>query len=116
VFRFEGLEIYNDSIEYIDKVYRIADGRFPLHEKYILTQQAIRAVNSIALNIAEGSSRGNKDFNRFLGIAIGSLFETVTCFKIALKRKYITEEKYKEIYDEAEKLAKKINSFRKTLQ
>ena len=97
-------------------VYRIVNGRFPSHEKYILVQQAIRAANSIALNIAEGSSRGDKDFNRFLGMAIGSLFELITCFKIALNRKYINDEKYKEMYEELKRLARKINSFRKTLK
>ena len=115
MFRFEGLDIYKIAIEYIDDLYKNVDGRFPPKEKFILTQQTIRAANSIALNIAEGSSRTNKDFNRFLGMSIGSLFEAVTCLQIAQRRNYVPLEKYQDLYDKSELLAKKINSFRKTL-
>ena len=52
---------------------------FPKEEKYGLTSQMCRAAVSIPSNIAEGCSRGSdKDFTRFLGIALGSLFELET--------------------------------------
>ncbi len=89
---------------------------FPEHEKFSLTSQMIRAANSISLNIAEGAGRDtNLDFNRFLGIAVGSAFEVVSASFIALRQGYVTEQAQQDLYRKAEKLAKGINSFRQTL-
>src|SRR5882672_6528947 len=91
-FRFEDLEIFHLALEFATKAYT-ATKRFPTEEKFDLTSQARRAVNSIALNIAEGSGRGTKrDFSHFLDIAVGSTFEVVTCFFLAKKHGYISEQ------------------------
>ena len=46
--------------------------KFPTEEKYGLISQLNRAVVSVPSNIAEGAGRNsNKDFVRFLSIAIG---------------------------------------------
>ena len=51
----------------------------PKEEKYGLQSQITRAVISIPSNIAEGSCRfSNKEFKRFLEIALGSSFELET--------------------------------------
>jgi four helix bundle protein len=76
----------------------------------------MRAANSISLNIAEGSGRDTPtDFNRFLGMAIGSTFEVASGLSLARDRTYIDEQTRKTLYDQAEHLARAINSFRKTL-
>ncbi|MCK0156619.1 four helix bundle protein [Cellulophaga sp. F20128] len=52
---------------------------FPDSEKYGLTNQLRRASVSVPSNISESCSRkSNKDFGRFLEIAIGSLYEIET--------------------------------------
>ena len=52
---------------------------FPSDEKFGLVSQMRRSSVSIASNIAEGSGRGtDKDFSRFLNIALGSAFELET--------------------------------------
>ena len=76
-FRFETLEIWQMAKEYATRVYAIT-AKFPRHEDYGLKSQLNRAVNSIALNIAEGTAKNsNKAFDYHLEIALGSIFEVV---------------------------------------
>ncbi|MBM4125007.1 MAG: four helix bundle protein [Nitrospira sp.] len=114
-FRFESLDIWHLANEYARKVYG-ATAKFPRHEDYGLKSQMNRAVNSISLNIAEGSAKGsNKAFDYHLEVAIGSTFEVVAASFRALDSDYVTKEEHKTLYDEGQKLAKSINAFRNTL-
>jgi four helix bundle protein len=54
-FKFEKLEVWRLSLDYIDIVYKIST-HLPRSEEYNLKSQLIRAATSIALNIAEGST------------------------------------------------------------
>jgi hypothetical protein len=57
---------------------------FPASERYELTSHIKRAAVSIASNISEGAGRNtDKEFNHFLGIAIGSANEVYTQIMIA---------------------------------
>jgi len=115
-FRFESLDIWHMARAYATKVYKMT-ARFPRKEDYGLTSQLSRAVNSISLNIAEGSGkRSNKSFDYHLDIAVGSTFEVVGASFLALDRGYITEQKHQVLYDEGERLGKSINAFRHTLR
>ena len=114
-FRFEELEIFHLAVDFAAKAYT-STKKFPGEEKFDLTSQARRAANSIALNIAEGSGRGTKrDFSHFLDIAVGSTFEVITCFFLAKKHGYISEQDLQDIKREGEMLSKKIYSFKKAL-
>ena len=114
-FRFETLDIWHMAKDYASKVYAVA-GKFPRHEDYGLKSQMNKAVNSISLNIAEGSAKSsNKAFDYHLEISVGSTFEVVGASFLALERRYITEQEQKDLYNEGERLAKSINAFRNTL-
>jgi len=114
-FRFESLDIWHMAVAYATQVYAIT-AKFPRHEDYGLRSQMNRAVNSISLNIAEGSAkRSNKAFDYHLEISVGSTFEVVGASFLALQRDYITKEEQKGLYNEGERLAKAINAFRNTL-
>ena len=114
-FRFEGLEIWHLAMAYTEGIYAIT-ARFPPAERYGLVTQLNRAVNSVALNIAEGSGQStSRQFNYYLGIAVGSAFEVVAGLFLAQDRDYIDEATRQQLYDDGEKLARKINAFRKTL-
>lgn len=52
-FDFESLQLYKKSLDYVDFVYDLTT-QFPKDDRFELTSQFIRAVNSITLNIAEG--------------------------------------------------------------
>ena len=114
-FRFEGLEIWHKARAYATKVYAVT-AKFPRHEDYGLRSQMNRAVNSVGLNIAEGSAKStHKAFDYHLEIAVGSTFEVASASFLALDRGYITEQEQKELYEDGERLGKSINAFRNTL-
>jgi len=66
---------------------------FPSSEQFGLTAQIRSASCSIGANIAEGCGRGsNKDFLRFLHIAIGSAFEVENHILLAERIGYLDEQ------------------------
>ena len=72
MYSFEKLEVWKLSIDLAFKIYDQTKG-FPLEEKYGITTQIRRAISSVAVNIAEGSSRlRNKDRAHFFQIAFSS--------------------------------------------
>ena len=80
-FNFENLEVYNDAVDYANRVYAISK-KFPKDEIFGITNQIRRASVSIPVNIAEGSSRRKKEFIRFLNISFGSSYECVPLLQI----------------------------------
>lgn len=109
-FRFEKLTVWNNARIFVVKIYKVTS-TFPRDEKFGLTDQIRRAAVSIALNIAEGSSRkSDKEFTRFLRTSLGSLEEVVTGLYIALDLKYLTQDKFNNLYQDLNILASKINA------
>ncbi len=68
MFKFEELHVYQDSLDFVDKVYLITS-KWPKEEIFSLISQFKRAAISISLNIAEGTGRTTKDFRHFLDTA-----------------------------------------------
>ncbi len=114
-FSFEDLIVYQKSLDFVDFVYNVCES-LPKEEIYRLSSQYIRAANSIALNISEGSGNTDAQFNRYLQIALDSTRECVVCSTIATRRNYIS----KEIDDDARvklaELSKMITSLQKYLK
>jgi len=72
-YKFEQLDVWERALDYIDQIHEIAD-RLPKHERYNLSEQMTRAANSIALNVAEGSTGlSDAEQDRFLRIALRSV-------------------------------------------
>ncbi|HEU5289814.1 MAG TPA: four helix bundle protein [Cyclobacteriaceae bacterium] len=114
-FKFEKLEVWKDSIELTGLVHNVSL-KFPKEELYVLTAQIKRSADSVSLNIAEGSTgQSNPEFSKFLGYAIRSGIEVVGCLYIAKKRRIISDEDFKTIYDLADNLVKRIQALRKKL-
>lgn len=114
--RFKDLEIWKLSRQFCSQIY-VTTANFPDDEKFGLTNQLRRACVSIPSNIAEGCSRSsNKDFSRFLEIAIGSIYEIETQLLIAFDLGYVNQLKLDELIHDLETIVKMISKFRSTLQ
>ena len=75
---YQKLTVWQEAKDLCLKVYTLSES-FPETEKFGLTSQIKRSVVSIPSNIAEGAGRNtDKDFIRFIAIALGSLFELET--------------------------------------
>lgn len=113
--RFKELEIWKRSRLFCSKIYTITSN-FPESEKFGLTNQLRRASVSIPSNIAEGSSRNsNKDFARFLQIALGSAYEIETQLLIAQDLNFIKDSELECVISEIQEIIKMISKFKSTL-
>lgn len=114
--RFKELGIWKKSRLFCTEIYN-ETASFPQEEKFGLTNQLRRALVSIPSNIAEGSSRNsNKDFARFLEIAIGSAYEVETQLLIAGDLGFLNQEKVTELTNSLEEIVKMTSKFRSTLK
>jgi four helix bundle protein len=114
-FKFEKLIIWQNAMDFGEVIFKTSK-KFPNSELYNLTSQINRAVDSIALNISEGSiEQSNPEFRRFLGYAIRSLAEVVTCLCKAKRREYISENDFNEYYSMSFSLMNMMIGFRNKL-
>ncbi|SHI52777.1 four helix bundle protein [Algibacter luteus] len=114
--RFKELEIWKRSRVFSSEIYSLTS-KFPESEKFGLTNQLRRASVSIPSNIAEGSSRlSEKDFARFLQIALGSCYEIETQLLISSDLKFIDNTELNNALNEIEQIIKMISKFKSTLK
>jgi four helix bundle protein len=75
---FREIKIWQEALVMVKEVYEFSS-KLPKEEKFGITSQINRSAVSIPSNIAEGSGRTtNKEFVRFLEIAISSSYELET--------------------------------------
>lgn len=113
---FKKLKIWQESMSLCRQIFNVTNS-FPKSELYSLTSQINRSSVSVSSNIAEGSSRSsNKDFKRFLEIALGSLYELQTQIILSEYKSYINKSKLEELELKIEELQKMISGFQKILK
>jgi four helix bundle protein len=114
-FSFEELRVWQKAVKLSKFIFEVST-QFPKEETFILKSQIQRAADSVALNIAEGSTgQTKKEFQRFLGIAIRSGVEVITCLYLAKSREIISDENFSKAYSNTEELIKQIQALRKSL-
>ncbi|KIA88004.1 four helix bundle protein [Kaistella jeonii] len=114
-FKFEKLIIWQKAMDFGEEIQSLSDN-FPKKEIYNLSSQVSRAVDSIALNISEGSIlQSPAEFRKFLGYSIRSLAEVVTCLYKAKRRDYLDEEKFNKLYKDSFDLMNQMIAFRNQL-
>ena len=115
-FKFENLKVWQRAVDLTYEIHLLIK-TFPDEEKYALSSQIKRAADSIALDIAEGSTgQSNKEFSRFLGIALRSGIEVVACLHLGKRREIIKQKDFDGLYAELEEIIKMIQGLRKSLK
>ncbi len=115
-FKFEKIVVWQKAMDLGERLNELVE-RFPEKEKFNLSSQMLRAVDSVALNISEGSiGQSNLEFKRFMGYAIRSLAETVTCLHKANRRKYINENEFNAVYSDSFNLMNIMAAFRRNIK
>ena len=96
---YQDLIAWQKAVDLVEDVYRVTRA-FPRDELYGLTSQMRRAAVAVPSNIAEGQGRRTRgEFQQFLGIAKGSLFELDTQALIAARLQYISPDRAKSLRD-----------------
>ena len=89
---FKRLIVWQKSMNLVDLAYDLI-ANLPSSERFNLIDQIRRCAVSIPSNIAEGSGkRTNKDFARYLSIALGSAYELETQLIICKRRGFGNKE------------------------
>lgn len=115
-FKFEKLIIWQLAMDFGEEINIIANS-FPQTERYNLSSQILRAVDSIALNISEGSVEQTIPvFKRFLNYSIRSIAEVVTCLHKAIRRNYITQIQFDVLYAKSFELMNRTLAFKTQLK
>ena len=113
---YKDLQIYHLSYDFTLQVYKITE-KFPDFEHKNISQQIRRAVVSIPLNIAEGSSRrSNREFLQFLTYGFGSAKEVEVLLNLAKDLNYISEKKFNQMFENLNKVMAKMFLFMRDLE
>lgn len=94
---YQDLIVWQKAYDFGLQIYKLTRN-FPKSEQFGMISQLRRSSTSIAVNIAEGSSRqSQKEFRQFVSIARGSLSEVETWILFSRDLKYISEEEFNEL-------------------
>ena len=116
MLKFEKLTVWQKALELTVQVHELTK-KFTTDELYILMAQIKRAADSVALNIAEGSTgQTDAEFLKFLGYAVRSAIEVVACLHIGRKRGMINEQDFQRLYDQAVEVLRMIHGLRNSLK
>ncbi len=114
--RFKELEIWKQSRVFCKDIYAVT-AQFPENERFGIISQLRRASVSIPSNIAEGASRrSNKDFSRFLEIAIGSCYEIETQLLISNDLGFLNDNDLKKSLSALKSIVQMTSKFKSTLK
>lgn len=115
-FRFRTWQVYKDAQELFSLVLQVVK-ELPKDLRFEVGSQVIRSSLSVLLNIAEGSGKTyDKELNRFLNIALGSLYETIAAFDALRSNKLIREALYNKGDSLMLNIANQLGGFKRKLE
>ena len=107
ITRFEDLECWKAARKLVNMVYEAVRSNSRFEKDFGLSGQITAASVSSMSNIAEGfSRRSNKEFTQFLFISKSSAAEVQSQAYVALDQKYISQEIFDKIYNQAKTVSK----------
>lgn len=113
----ESLEIWQKSLDYAVDVCQSVIPLFPPEEKWALSSQLRRSVQSIPANIAEGYGRYNyQESIHYCYIARGSMAETKTHLILGFHLGYIDELSHQKYQNRLTELGKMLHGYIKHLR
>ncbi|QJE96952.1 four helix bundle protein [Luteolibacter luteus] len=113
-FRFESLEVWQQSADLSRQLFVIAAG-LEERKQFRWAEQLRASTLSITNNIAEGSGSFSKaEFAQFLNFARRSAFETANIL-ILLAREQSLAVPHQSLLNELDEISRMITAFRKTL-
>jgi four helix bundle protein len=116
-FAFEELEVYQRALRFSVSVINVVDKMDTPRKHYRLIEQLEASCTSVALNISEGKGRhSKKEFERFLYIARGSLYETVRMLQVFKLLTWLSENDYEPLYSEAEEINRMLSGLIKSIR
>ena len=114
--RFEDLEVWKEAVKMGVSIYKITE-EGKMAKDFSARDQLRRAAISVSNNIAEGFEyNNNKAFMRFLMYAKGSVGELRSQLYVLKEAGMIEESKCQPIWENALKLSRSIEGFRKYLR
>jgi len=111
IARFEDIQAWQKAKVLVCKIYEVSSNG-SLANDWALRDQLRRAAISIMSNIAEGfARRTSKEFANFLSMAHGSAAEVQSHLYVALELRYLSEHRFKELYQLAGEVSKMVQAF-----
>lgn len=115
IHRFEDLEIWQLARDLYRKISKLVE-KIKKNHDYRFADQMKAAAGSIMDNIAEGFERNSRlEFLNSLSISKGESGELKSQLYRSLDDIYITEKEFEELYEDTDKVSKKIANFVKYL-
>ena len=112
---FRKYNVWQESHLFTLEIYQVTKD-FPKEELFGLTSQLRRATSSIPTNFAEGcGSNSEKEFGRYLNIAIASCSEVEYLLLLTFDLKYFHTEKYQSLEGKIIQIRKQIYSLKQKL-
>lgn len=112
-YSFEKLDVYKSSLE-LSITIRTIINNFPAVEKYDLSKQLKRSVDSISANLAEGAGRAsNFDQAHFTNISYSSGLESINHLNLALQLNFIKKDDYIKARQDIDKILNQLNALYK---
>ena len=116
-FGYEDLEVWNKAVDFAVKIIDVVEEAFDKKKHYRLLDQIEACSTSVAMNLAEGKGRySKKEFIHYLYISRGSLYETMTLLEILRRKKWISDENFKDIESQGKEIVAMIKGLKNAIK
>ena len=115
-YRVQKLQMYRLALEYVDAIIEFSR-LLPEREKYNIASRIECAATSIVVNVAECSKeQSDAEKHHFLGLAIRSYLETMTCCDLIERQEYFPSDDLTSLRERGHDLLIRLSALRKTFK